>query len=67
MYLRFSYINNISCSIEKEHAKLSTVLEKGVFKSFFPVSSLDNENNTMTYQACLIPEMNCFESQQGKL
>lgn len=67
MYLCFSYINNISCSVEKEHAKLPTVLENKVFKSSFPVSSLEKENNTVTYQACLISGMNCFESQQGKV
>lgn len=66
MYLCFSYIN-ISSSIEKEHFKLFPVLEKKVFKISAPVSSLEKENNTMTYQPSLIPGRNCFESHQGKV
>ena len=64
MYLWVLYINNISSSIEKEHAKLFTVLENKVFKSSFPVCCLEKENTTVTYQPCLIPGRNCFESQQ---
>lgn len=67
MYLCFPYIKSISFSIEKEHAKLFTVLEKKVLKSSVPVNSLEKENNNMTYQPCLIPGRNCFESQQGKV
>lgn len=67
MYLYFLNISNSSSSIVKEHAKLFTVLEKKVFKSSFPVSSLEKENNSTTYQACLIPGMNCLKSQQVKV
>lgn len=67
MYFYFSYINNSFCSIVKEHVKLFPVLEKKVFKNSFPVSSLEKENNSTTYQACLIPGMNCLKSQEVKV